>query len=90
MKIPNLVALTCLEVTELMTDYMAAELEPADRVQFEQHLYACTWCMTYLTQLRRSVEWTRALQPVEREASAPSREALAAILQRWKNDGSSR
>ena len=48
MKIPNLVELTCLEVTELMTDYTEAQLAPADRVQFEQHLYACTWCMTLI------------------------------------------
>lgn len=90
MKIQNLVALTCLEVTELMTDYMAGNLEPADRVQFEQHMYACTWCMTYLTQLRRSVEWTQALGDVDREASAPSREALAEVFRRWKDDGASR
>lgn len=87
MKITSFVELTCVEVTELMTDYMHARLEPADRVQFEQHLYACTWCMTYLTQLRRSVEWTRQLGAAAPETSPDTREALSQMFRRWKNQG---
>lgn len=86
MKIPNLVALTCVEVTELMTDYMSAQLEAADRVQFEQHLYACTWCMTYLTQLRRSVDWSKQVGEAAPGPDASAREALRMVFQRWKDE----
>jgi len=63
MKIPSLVALTCQEVTELVTDYTGGAMSPEDRARFEQHLHACTWCMTYLAQLRRTVEWAGQLEP---------------------------
>ena len=56
MKIPNLVDLTCQAVTELITEYMDGSLTTAERVRFEQHLHACTWCMTYLAQMRRTIE----------------------------------
>lgn len=81
MKIPSLVALTCQEVTELVTEYTSGEMEPEDRARFEQHLHACTWCMTYLAQLRRTVEWSSQLEapPVR----AP-RAALLDMYRRWK------
>lgn len=87
MKIASFVELTCVEVTELMTDYMHARLEPADRVHFEQHLYACTWCMTYLTQLRRSVEWTGQLGAAASPVSPRTREALGQMFRRLKDRG---
>ena len=61
MRIPSFVELTCRDVTELVTDYMHAALAPHERLRFEQHLHACTWCMTYLKQMRRTVEWTSQL-----------------------------
>jgi len=43
--------------------------------------------MTYLTQLRRSVEWTRQLGAAAPETSPDTREALSQMFRRWKNQG---
>lgn len=85
MKIPDLVALTCLEVTELANDFLGAELDADERACVEQHLYACTWCMTYLDQLRRTLDWTRQLGATE-QASPDAREALLALFQRERSE----
>ena len=85
MKIPDLVALTCQEVVELVTDYTSGELVAEDRVRFEQHLHACTWCMTYLKQMKRTVDLTRQL--AEPTPSA-TREALSEVFRRWKREQS--
>lgn len=86
MKVPNLVTLTCVKVTELATDYLSAALEPEERARLEQHLYACTWCMTHLTHLRRTVDWTKQVAQDLPEA-APSQEAradLSVMFKRWR------
>jgi len=81
MKIPDLVDLTCQEVTELVTDYMVETLTAEDRARFEQHLHACTWCMTYLSQMRRTVNWVGQL----RGATEPIvEEKLSEVFRRWK------
>jgi anti-sigma factor RsiW len=83
MKIPDLVALTCKEVTELVTDYTSGELGAEDRARFEQHLHACTWCMTYLNQMRRTSDWMRQLAA----PTAPStRDALTEMYRNWKRE----
>lgn len=83
MKIPRLVDLTCREVTELVTDYMSDAMGTHDRARFEQHLHACTWCMTYLTQMRRTVAWTRELTPTREPRTE---ERLLELFRRWKAD----
>jgi hypothetical protein len=60
--------LTCREIVELVTDYECAALDAGDRARFEQHLFACTWCMDYLKQMRTTVALTgepRGTEPVD-------------------------
>ena len=57
----DLVHLTCKEVVELATDYQQGALDAHDRVTFEQHLFGCTWCMTYMKQIDRTVALARQL-----------------------------
>lgn len=84
MKISSLVALTCREVTELVTEYTSGAMRSQDRARFEQHLHACTWCMTYLNQLRRTVEWSGQL---DSPAITVRRAALLDMYRRWKMPG---
>jgi predicted anti-sigma-YlaC factor YlaD len=84
MKIPSFVELTCKTVTELVTDYMDGELTAEDRVRFEQHLHACTWCMTYLTQMRRTAQWTSQLAAPNTDVS---RAAALELFRRLKSEG---
>jgi len=50
-KVRDLVSLSCKELVELVTDYQCDALDTIDRIKFEQHLFGCTWCMTYLKQV---------------------------------------
>jgi anti-sigma factor RsiW len=87
MKIASFVELTCKEVTELVTEYMTGDMTAEDRARFEQHLYACTWCMTYLAQLRRTVDWTSqlgSLGPLGQVEEPGVEAALAELFRRWK------
>jgi hypothetical protein len=54
--------LTCKEIVELVTEYHSHALDAADHARFEQHLFACTWCMTYLKQVDRTVAIVGALR----------------------------
>jgi predicted anti-sigma-YlaC factor YlaD len=81
MKNPSLVDLTCQAVTELITEFMQGEMSAEDRVNFEQHLHACTWCMTYLAQMRRTQKLTAQLATPE---PAVDREALLSLYRDWQ------
>jgi hypothetical protein len=90
--IRDLVALSCKEIVELVTDYQCDALDTADRVSFEQHLFGCTWCMTYLKQMDRTIELTAQLgQPVAPESESVDTGKLAVLFQRWRaREGSTR
>jgi hypothetical protein len=62
MQFPEFVDLTCRRVTELAGAYMASSgLTVEERARFEQHLHACTWCMTYVQQLGQTARATARL-----------------------------
>ncbi|MFL5306925.1 MAG: zf-HC2 domain-containing protein [Polyangia bacterium] len=84
MSVRDIVQLSCKEVVELVTDYQENALAVADRVTFEQHLFGCTWCMTYLQQVNRGVELTTQL----REPSEPGpidTQKLATLFRKWQS-----
>jgi anti-sigma factor RsiW len=47
--------MTCLELVELVTDYLEGTLPPLERARFEAHLAECNGCEAYLTQIRRTI-----------------------------------
>ena len=58
----DIVQLTCKEVVELVVGNQLDAMDTAARVTLEQHLFGCTWCMTYLKQVDRAVELTAQLR----------------------------
>ena len=70
-------------MVELVTDYQLDALEPADRVKFEQHLFGCTWCMTYLKQVNRAVELTTQLRQPSEPAPIDTQK-LVTLFRNWK------
>lgn len=54
--------LTCKELVEIVTDYFEGVLPPEERIRFEEHLVMCSWCRTYLEQMRATVASTGALR----------------------------
>ena len=85
MSIRDLVSLSCKEMVELVTDYQCDALDGADRVTFEQHLFGCTWCMTYLKQMNRTIELTSQLgRPAAAEPAPRDTTKLAGLFRDWR------
>ena len=47
--------LRCIDVVELLTDYLEGALDPDTAAAVEAHLDRCPPCVTYLDQLRATV-----------------------------------
>ncbi len=48
--------LTCKELIEFLWRYLAGELPPAERAEFDRHLALCDSCHAYLETYRKTVE----------------------------------
>ena len=49
-------AMTCQELVELVTDYLEDTLPDEERARFEAHLALCPGCVTYLEQMRQTIQ----------------------------------
>jgi predicted anti-sigma-YlaC factor YlaD len=74
--------LTCKELVEVVTDYLEGRLSPAERVRFEEHVAFCSWCRTYLDQMRETVRLTGTLR--EDDLSPEARDGLLRAFHDWK------
>jgi predicted anti-sigma-YlaC factor YlaD len=74
--------LTCKELVEVVTDYLEGRLPPAERVRFEEHVAFCSWCRTYLDQMREAVRVTGTLR--EEDLSPEARDGLLRAFRDWK------
>jgi anti-sigma factor RsiW len=76
--------LTCVELVELVTDYLDGALSRRDRARFEAHIEACGNCTEYLEQFRRTIELTGTLR--EEDVEPAARDALLAQFAEWRRD----
>ena len=74
--------LTCKELVEVVTEYLEGLLPPAERVRFEEHVAFCSWCRTYLDQMRQTVRLTGTLG--ENDLSPEARDGLLRVFRDWK------
>jgi hypothetical protein len=83
MKARNIIELVCIEVVELVTDYLGRAMVPEERARLEQHLLVCPPCTAYLEQVKATRKFARGL-----EQDAPRGDAVDASLlnlyRRWK------
>ena len=75
--------LTCAELVELVTEYLEGGLAAGDRDRFEEHVAFCDWCLTYLDQMRQTVESVGALR--EDDLSPELRQSLITAFRGWKS-----
>ena len=68
--------IACVEVVELVTDYMEGVLPEAEARQLERHLDTCPGCTEYLQQLRAIAGSLRGL--TEESFPAEIRDGLIA------------
>ncbi len=53
--------LSCQEVVELVTEYLENTLLPEMRKQLEEHVAGCPGCVTYLEQVRQTIDMLHQL-----------------------------
>ena len=68
--------LSCLDIVELVTDYIEDALPAEERRRFEHHLTYCPGCVTYVDQIRETIRVTgpgcRARSPSRRRCARGS------------------
>jgi anti-sigma factor RsiW len=49
---------TCIELVELVTDYLEDSMPADERARFDEHISGCEGCTTYLEQFRITIRLT--------------------------------
>lgn len=75
--------MSCRELVEVITDYLEGTLPPADRARFEAHLEECPYCVTYLEQMRETIDTLGGLS--EESLDEESRERLLEAFRGWRD-----
>jgi anti-sigma factor RsiW len=75
--------MACRELVEVVTDYLDGTLPDEDRRRLEDHLAECPYCITYIEQMRETIE---ALGTVSEESiSAETRQHLLEAFRGWRD-----
>ena len=74
---------TCIEVVELMSDYVEGALGPAERARVEEHLSLCPPCREYLAQIQATIVGAAGL--TEEEIPPSTMDALMDAFRDWKS-----
>jgi hypothetical protein len=75
----------CIELVELVTEYLDATLADVDRIRFEHHVGVCPGCAEILEQFRAVITTTGALRPTDAATvAADTRAQLLGIFRDWR------
>lgn len=74
--------LTCRELVEVVTDYLEDRMPAEQRLLFEEHIAYCTWCVTYLDQMRETIRAAGMLR--EEHLTPEQRDALLDVFKEWR------
>jgi anti-sigma factor RsiW len=72
----------CIELVELVTDYLEGALPEADRRRFDLHLTECPYCVDYLAQMRATLNAIGWIPPESISPIAKAR--LSETFSNWK------
>jgi anti-sigma factor RsiW len=79
----KLLAISCADALELMTDHLEGALSKADAERMRAHLAGCEACSVYLDQLRATIEIVRGVGPSEEFPVDPDRiDSLVDVFRR--------
>jgi hypothetical protein len=73
--------ITCKELVEVVTDYLEGRMPAERRLLFEEHIAFCSWCQTYLDQMRETIRLTGML--TEDDLSPETRDTLLEAFRNW-------
>jgi anti-sigma factor RsiW len=82
MKARNIIELVCIEVVELITEYLGGAMVPEERARLEQHLLVCPPCTAYLAQVKATQKLARGLGQGTLE-SGDGEASLLNLYRRW-------
>lgn len=77
-------ALTCLEMVELVTGYVEGTLVEDERHRFDAHVSHCPDCLTYVEQMRLTIDALGSVPPVS--ISAGAERALLRAFRDWTRE----
>ena len=73
-------AITCRELTEVVTDYLERVMPAAERARLDAHLELCEGCVNYVAQMRQTI---RAVGELDAgEATVP--DDVLAAFRAWR------
>ena len=75
---------SCQEVVELVTGYLDGALTGDEASLFEQHLNFCDGCVTYVDQLRLTIEAVGHVE--EGDVPPATRDRLMQAFRDWKGE----
>jgi anti-sigma factor RsiW len=73
---------TCIELVELVTEYLEGSMPADERARFDAHVSGCEGCTTYLEQFRITVRLTGML--TEEQIAPDARDALLGVFRDWR------
>ena len=74
--------ISCLELVEVVSEYVEGTMPPADRRRFEAHLDLCPGCVTYVDQIRETIRLVGRSAVAEPE-SLPGIDRLRDAFRGW-------
>jgi anti-sigma factor RsiW len=75
-------AITCRELTEVVTDYLEGVMPAAERARFDAHLELCEGCVNYVSQMRQTIRAVGDLDAGEVKATVP--DDVLAAFRAWR------
>jgi predicted anti-sigma-YlaC factor YlaD len=73
--------MACIEVVEVVTDYLEGTMPARKRRLLEEHLTGCDGCTAYLEQMRETISLTGRLEP--EDVPPELEERLLAAFREW-------
>jgi predicted anti-sigma-YlaC factor YlaD len=73
--------MACIEVVEVVTDYLEGTMPARKRRLLEEHLTGCDGCTAYLEQMRETISVTGRLEP--EDIPPELEERLLAAFREW-------
>ena len=73
--------LTCVELVELVTDYLEGALSPSEHARVERHLGACENCTRYVEEMRTTIALLGRIE--EDDLSAEAKSELLEAFRGW-------
>ena len=74
--------INCREVVELVTGYLERALPAEETALFEQHLNFCEGCVSYVEQMRGTIEAVGRI--AEADIAGDDRNRLLAAFRGWR------